>query len=166
MNLGQNNPWETNSIARGNPSPWSPTGDPSAQRTRTTSVEWGSACSPCCAGGRLGHEAMQNSRLRAGGTARAGAGGRSVLQHQAPHLLHPLITIWKCLFWNTDVSPAQQGQRPCHGETPSHHKDRHHQCHKGTKSTIMSTSTKASTKGVKGGKAGINHPHGSHSLLS
>ena len=131
MSLGQSNPWEPDSIAPGRPlGRWTsqpPSGEPSAQGTSTTSAERGSGCSACCTGGRLGHEPMQSRSLRAGGTARAGTGGRSVLQHQAPPLLHPLITMRKqSLSWNTDLSPAQQEQRPCHGEAPSHHRDRHH----------------------------------------
>ena len=145
----------------------SPSGEPSAEGTSTMSAEQGSGCRACCAAGRLGHEPMQSSSLRAGGTARAGAGagGRSVRQHEAPPVLHPLITTGKCIFGNTDLSPAQRGQRPCHGEAPSRHRDRHHQPpsvsrrhqehrhvykHKGQHQGSQSIS--------QGGRAGVNHP--------
>ena len=134
MNLGQTTPWEPDSIAPGRPlgrwTSWAPSGEPSAPATSSTSAERGSGCSACCRGERLGHEPRQSGSRRAGGPARAGAGGRSVLQHQAPPLLHPPIPMWKeTRFWHTPLSPAQQGQRPCHGEAPARHRDSHRHPH-------------------------------------
>lgn len=107
---------------------WSPSGEPSPQGTSTMSAEQGSGCSACCTAGRLGHQPVQSSSLRAGGRAGAGGGRGSILQHRAPPALHPLVIIQKqSLFWNTDPSPVQQGQRPCCGEAPSCHKERLHQ---------------------------------------
>lgn len=66
---------------------------------------------------------------RAGGTAKAGTGGIS--------MMHPHITIQKCFFQSTALTPAQQKQRSCHGESPSHHWDISspiQQCYEGSKS--------------------------------
>ena len=113
MILGQTNPWLHDGIAvggtQGRWTSWSPSGEASAQGASTTCAQ------------RLEHEPMQSSSLGAAGTARAGAGGSSVLQHQAPPLL-----LGNSLFRNTHLSPAHGGQRPCHAEAPSHHRDGHH----------------------------------------